>query len=247
MDKYGLVGYPLKHSFSSKFFGEKFKTEKMDAEYNNYELSDLRRLPEIIASDLSLKGLNVTIPYKEQVIPFLDELDETAEAIGAVNVIKISRDGNSIHLKGYNTDVIGFSESIAPLIDRNCHKKALILGTGGASKAVLYGLKNLGIDGKYVSRTAQQGQLTYNDLSDDMMQEYKVIVNCSPVGTFPAVDECPIIPYQYLTSTHLLYDLVYNPPVTKFLSKGNNFGAIIKNGAEMLELQALAAWGIWNS
>lgn len=245
MDKYGLVGYPLKHSFSYRFFREKFNNEGIDADYNNYELEDINTLPEIIRSDKSLKGLNVTIPYKEKVIAFLDELDDTAQAIGAVNVIKIIREGDTIKMKGYNTDVIGFRESIAPLIDRNFHKKALILGTGGASKAILYGLRNLGIDGKLVSRSSRKGQFTYDDLNDEILQEYRVIVNCSPIGTYPNVDECPAIPYQYLTPNHLLYDLVYNPEVTKFLSKGNNYGAKTKNGAEMLKFQALGAWEIW--
>lgn len=246
MEKYGLIGYPLKHSFSSKFFGEKFEKEKINAEYNNYEIADINSLPSIISSDSTIKGLNVTIPYKEKVLQFLDELDETAEAIGAVNVIKITRKEGKITLKGYNSDLIGFQNSIQPIINPLVHTKALILGTGGASKAVKYGLKRLGIESKYVSRTSGADNFTYKELAPEILSEYKVIVNASPVGTFPNVDECPDIPYEYLTDSHLLYDLVYNPPVTKFLELGAKHGAKIKNGGEMLQLQAIAAWGIWN-
>ncbi|PXV57124.1 shikimate dehydrogenase [Dysgonomonas alginatilytica] len=247
MEKYGLIGYPLKHSFSSKFFSEKFENENIDAEYSNYEISDINTLPSIITSDLNIKGLNVTIPYKEQVIIFLDELDDTAKVIGAVNVIKVIREDDRIVLKGYNSDLIGFQNSIQPMIDPLLHKKALILGTGGASKAVKYGLERLGIESKYVSRTARPHFFTYNDLTEETLSEYKVIVNTSPVGTFPNVDECPAIPYEYLTSSHLLYDLVYNPPITKFLELGAKQGAKTKNGSEMLQLQAIAAWKIWNN
>lgn len=247
MEKYGLIGYPLKHSFSYKFFGEKFERENIEAEYNNYEIADINNLPFIINSDPNIKGLNITIPYKEQVLRFLDELDETAKAIGAVNVIKIIRkEGNKIILKGYNSDLIGFQNSIQPMIDPQLHRKALILGTGGASKAVEYGLKKLGLETKYVSRSPAEGVFTYKDLTPEVLSEYKVIVNASPVGTFPNVDECPDIPYEYLMDSHLLYDLVYNPSVTKFLELGKKRGAKIKNGGEMLQLQAIAAWDIWN-
>ncbi|QIK53893.1 shikimate dehydrogenase [Dysgonomonas sp. HDW5B] len=247
MEKYGLIGYPLKHSFSYKFFGDKFKNESIEAEYSNYEIADINNLPFIINSDPNIKGLNVTIPYKEQVLRFLDELDETAKAIGAVNVIKIIRKEGNITLKGYNSDLIGFQNSIQPMIDPLLHQKALILGTGGASKAVEYGLRKLGLETKYVSRTSADGVFTYKDLTPEILSEYKVIVNASPVGTFPNIDECPDIPYEYLTDSHLLYDLVYNPPVTKFLELGRKQGAKIKNGGEMLQLQALAAWNIWNA
>lgn len=247
MEKYGLIGYPLKHSFSYKFFGDKFKNENIEAEYSNYEIADINNLPSIINSDPDIKGLNVTIPYKEQVLRFLDELDETAKAIGAVNVIKIIRKEGKITLKGYNSDLIGFQNSIQPMIDPLLHQKALILGTGGASKAVEYGLRKLGLETKYVSRTSAEGVFTYKDLTPEILSEYKVIVNASPVGTFPNIDECPDIPYEYLTDSHLLYDLVYNPPVTKFLELGRKQGAKIKNGGEMLQLQALAAWNIWNT
>lgn len=247
MKKYGLIGYPLKHSFSYRFFGDKFEQENIDAVYDNYEISDIGMLPSIISSESDLCGLNVTIPYKEQVIPFLDELDETAANIGAVNVIKIIRKEDKISLKGYNSDVIGFRNSISPMLNKDIHTKALILGTGGAAKAVYYGLQTLGIESKYVSRNPDENSFSYSDLSKEVLDEYKVIVNASPLGTFPDVDKCPDIPYELLTKEHLLYDLVYNPPITKFLSQGEAKGVKIKNGYEMLELQALAAWDIWNS
>jgi len=246
MDTYGLIGYPLKHSFSSSFFTKKFAEENIDAEYKNFEIDNIDLLPQIIGSDSTLRGLNVTLPYKEKVIDFLDELDATAQAIGAVNVIKINRASDKIYLKGYNSDAIGFQESIRPLIDPAKHFEALILGTGGASKAVDYSLKDLGLDTQFVTRSVRPGMFTYYDLSKEIMEEYTVIVNASPVGTFPNVEECPAIPYEFLTADHLLYDLVYNPPVTKFLELGKKQGAKTKNGQEMLELQAIAAWNIWN-
>lgn len=246
MNKYGLVGYPLKHSFSQRFFNEKFAKEGLDAEYLNFEIPDIVLFSDIIKSNLHLKGLNVTIPYKEQVIPYLDELDGEAEKIGAVNVIKIEQTAGAVRLIGYNSDIIGFQNSISPLIDSKIHKKALILGTGGASKAVVRGLSNLGIESTYVSRTSRVGGFTYKELNKDILEEYTVIVNTSPLGTFPDVDDAPDIPYDYLTENHLLYDLVYNPAETKFLRLGKEHNARVKNGAEMLELQALAAWEIWN-
>lgn len=246
MKTFGLIGYPLKHSFSYRFFGDKFTKEEIDAQYLNFEIANIDRLPDIIKEYTKLHGLNVTIPYKEQVIPFLDELDPTAEAIGAINVIKIDRSGDKIHLKGFNSDYIGFRNSISPLINPEVHHKALILGTGGASKAVEYGLKDLNIETQYVSRSKKEGVITYADLSEEVMSEYTIIINASPIGTFPNIDECPDIPYNYIGKKHLLYDLVYNPAVTKFLDLGKKQGAKIKNGEEMLELQAIAAWHIWN-
>lgn len=246
MKTYGLIGYPLKHSFSYRFFGEKFSKEKIDAQYLNFEIAHIDRLTDIIKEYTKLQGLNVTIPYKEQVIPFLDELDPTAAAIGAINVIKITRDGEKIYLKGFNSDYIGFRNSISPLIIPEIHRKALILGTGGASKAVEYGLKDLGLETQYVSRSPKEGIITYNELSQEIIEEHTVIVNASPVGTFPNIEEYPDIPYQFISKNHLLYDLVYNPPITKFLDLGKRQGARIKNGEEMLELQAIAAWHIWN-
>ncbi|MBP9719825.1 shikimate dehydrogenase family protein [Bacteroides graminisolvens] len=245
MQKYGLVGYPLKHSFSIGYFNEKFSSEKIEAEYINFEIPDINNFPEIIQANPNLHGLNVTIPYKEKVIPYLDELDKQAAAIGAVNVIKIIRNkGGKPKLIGYNSDIIGFTQSIQPLLQSH-HKKALILGTGGASKAVFHGLKNLGIEAKFVSRTARFGMLTYEELNAEIIKEYTVIVNCTPVGMYPKVDACPDIPYEAITSEHLLYDLLYNPNITLFMKKGEAKGAVTKNGLEMLLLQAFAAWEIW--
>lgn len=249
LDVYGLIGFPLKHSFSSKFFTEKFAREEIDAEYLNFEIEDILQIREVIIFNQHLRGLNVTIPYKEKVIPFLNEISPEAEKIGAVNVIKVERRPNDMYfynLVGYNTDYVGFKNSIAPFIRPEIHKKTLLLGTGGASKAVAQALDDLGISWKYVSRTSGGNRFTYQELSPEILSEYKIIVNCSPVGTFPNTDECPDIPYKLLTSEHLLYDLVYNPAETLFLTKGKAQGATIKNGAEMLELQALAAWDIWN-
>ena len=245
MQKYGLVGYPLKHSFSIGYFNEKFSSEKIEAEYINFDIPDINNFPEIIQANPNLHGLNVTIPYKEKVIPYLDELDKQTAAIGAVNVIKIIRNkGGKPKLIGYNSDIIGFTQSIQPLLQSH-HKKALILGTGGASKAVFHGLKNLGIEAKFVSRTARFGMLTYEELNAEIIKEYTVIVNCTPVGMYPKVDACPDIPYEAITSEHLLYDLLYNPNITLFMKKGEAKGAVTKNGLEMLLLQAFAAWEIW--
>ncbi|RNC64322.1 shikimate dehydrogenase [Proteiniphilum sp. X52] len=248
MDTYGLIGFPLKHSFSAQFFAEKFQREGIDAEYLNFEIEDIHEIRQIILFNQKLKGLNVTIPYKEQVIHFLDETSPEARKIGAVNVIKVERRPGDMYyykLTGYNTDYIGFKRSIAPLMDRASHRKALILGTGGASKAVAQALTDLQAEWKLVSRTPGKGKLTYSDLSQAVISEYTLIINASPVGTFPEMDHCPDIPYDLLSSRHLLYDLIYNPEETLFLRKGKAQGATTKNGREMLELQALAAWEIW--
>lgn len=247
MQKYGLIGYPLRHSFSIGYFNEKFRAENIDAEYFNFEIPTINDFMEVILENPTLAGLNVTIPYKEQVIPFLDELDKDTAAIGAVNVIKIIRKKGKVKLKGYNSDIIGFTQSIEPLLQAQ-HKKALILGTGGSSKAIYHGLKKLGIEGLFVSRTPnpQKGIIAYQDITPEIMDEYKVIVNCTPIGMYPKVDFCPDIPYQNLTPEHLLYDLLYNPNVTLFMKKGETQGAATKNGLEMLLLQAFAAWEIWS-
>jgi shikimate dehydrogenase len=246
MKKYGLIGYPLGHSFSRNFFNEKFRSEDIDAEYVNFEIPSIKDFPNVIQENANLQGLNVTIPYKQQVIPYLDELNEDARQIGAVNVIKVIRpEKGKVRLVGYNSDVMGFSGSIEPLLEPR-HRKALILGTGGASKAVDYGLRKLGLEVKFVSRRKQEGMLTYEELTPEVMDDYKVIVNCSPVGMFPHTEECPQIPYELLTPNHLLFDLIYNPDVTLFMKKGKERGAIVKNGLEMLLLQAFGAWNIWN-
>ena len=241
MDRYGIIGYPLGHSFSRAFFTEKFQREHIDAEYVNFEIPSADMLPGIVQANPNLRGLNVTLPHKEAVIPMLDELSDEAKEIGAVNVIRV-RDGR---LKGFNSDIIGFMDSIRPLL-KPWHQHALVLGTGGASRAIRMGLQRLGIEWTYVSRTPAPGRLTYADLTSELMEHYQVIVNCSPVGMFPRVDACPDIPYQLLTGRHLLYDLVYNPQETLFLKRGAEHGAAVKNGLEMLHLQALASWRFWN-
>lgn len=247
MKKFGLIGYPLGHSFSKNFFNEKFQSENIDAEYVNFEIPTIDDLPKVIASNPNLAGLNVTIPYKEKVISFLDELDKDAAAIGAVNVIRIEHTrNNKVKLTGYNSDVIGFSRSIEPLLE-TYHKKALILGTGGASKAVNHALKELGLETLFVSRSRHNDNtVTYEELTPEMMDEYKVIVNCTPVGMYPKADQCPDIPYGCITPRHLLYDLLYNPSTTLFMKKGEDQGAVVKNGLEMLLLQAYGSWDIWN-
>lgn len=245
MDKYGLIGYPLGHSFSIGYFNEKFQNEGIDARYFNYEIPSIKAFKEIVAANPELRGLNVTIPYKEQVIPYLDSLSPEAKAIGAVNVIRVTHQGKKTKLKGFNSDVIGFTKSIEPLVGSH-HKKALILGTGGASKAVDYGLRSLGLETLFVSRSKKPKAVTYDEVTPEMMKEYKVIVNCTPLGMYPKVNECPKLPYEALDCTCLLYDLLYNPDETLFMKKGKERGAIVKNGLEMLLLQAFASWEFWN-
>lgn len=244
---YGLIGRVLGHSFSQNFFNQKFQSEKINAQYRNFEILEIEDFPSVVATTPLLYGLNVTIPYKEQVIPYLDALDDDAAAIGAVNVIKVLRDdsGNISSLKGYNSDITGFTRSIQPLL-KPWHKKALVLGTGGASKAVCLGLRKLGVEPQLVSRTAKPGRFTYADLSAEMMAEHTVIVNTTPLGMYPRVAECPDIPYDKLTERHLCYDLLYNPDTTLFMKKSAAYGAATKNGLEMLLLQAFASWEIWN-
>ena len=246
MQKYGLIGYPLGHSFSRNFFNQKFEAENIDAQYLNFEIPTIKDFKSVLKENPELHGMNVTIPYKEQVIPYLDELDKDTAQIGAVNVIKIIRQAKGkVKFVGYNSDIIGFTQSIEPLLQPR-HKKALVLGTGGASKAVYHGLENLGVKSTYVSRTKRNNDvLTYQELTPEVMAEHTVIVNCTPVGMYPKVDECPEIPYDLLTSDHLLYDLLYNPNETLFMKKGRMHGATVKNGLEMLLLQAFAAWEIW--
>ncbi|WP_443701943.1 shikimate dehydrogenase family protein [Prevotella sp.] len=245
MDKYGLIGFPLGHSFSKSFFNEKFQNEGIDAEYINFEIKGIDELPEVLATNPELRGLNVTIPYKEKVVSFLDYISVEARAIGAVNVIRVDHKGDDVVLKGYNSDVIGFTKSIEPLLE-TFHRKALILGTGGASKAINYGLKSLGLDTVLVSRFERPGTIQYKDITPGVVKEYNVIVNCTPSGMFPHYDECPDLPYEALDSHNLLYDLIYNPDETLFMKKGRERGAQTKNGLEMLLLQAFASWDFWN-
>lgn len=236
MRHFGIIGFPLIHSFSAKYFNEKFEREQIEAEYSLYPIEQLtaERLNGLMSS---LDGMNVTMPYKKDVIPYLDRLDETAESIGAVNVIH-----NHV---GYNTDCLGFMESIRPLL-RDYDKKALVLGTGGASKAVCFGLKKSGVYPTLVSRTPAEGMLGYADLTEEVMNEYTVIVNCTPLGMAPEENTFPPIPYELILARHLLFDCVYNPEETLFLQKGKAQGATTRNGIEMLYGQAKAAWKIWN-
>lgn len=245
MRHFGIIGYPLLHSFSAKYFNEKFATEQIDAEYSlkplppSPEGKEIRIGDEHLLNELldSLDGMNVTMPYKQAVIPYLDRLDETAESVGAVNVV---------HQRvGYNTDCIGFMESLKPLL-REYDRKALVLGTGGASKAACYGLKKLGVTPTLVSRTPKEGMLSYKELNKEIMAGHTVIVNCTPLGMLPDVNSCPPIPYELITPRHLLFDCVYNPEETLFLQKGKAQGATIQNGIGMLLGQAKAAWEIWN-
>ena len=245
MDKYGLIGFPLGHSFSISYFNEKFENEEINAKYVNYEIPAIDNLTEIIDSNPELRGLNVTIPYKEKVISFLDTISPEARAIGAVNVIRIIHKGRKAILKGYNSDVIGFTKSIEPLLEP-CHKKALILGTGGASKAINYGLKSLGLETLFVSRFERADFIQYEKITASVIKEYNVIINCTPIGMYPHADECPNIPYEAMDNHTLLYDLIYNPDETLFMKKGAERGATTKNGLEMLLLQAFASWKFWN-
>lgn len=246
MDKYGLIGYPLGHSFSISYFNQKFQDEGIDAVYENYEIPTIDALPEVLSSNPELKGLNVTIPYKEKVIPFLDTIAPEARAIGAVNVIRVSHRGSKTELKGYNSDVIGFTKSIEPMLDKKWHKKALILGTGGASKAIDYGLRSLGLETVFVSRYERPETIQYKNITPEVVKEYNVIVNCTPLGMYPKTEVCPELPYEAMDSHTILYDLIYNPDDTLFMKRGAQYGANVKNGLEMLLLQAFASWEFWH-
>ncbi len=247
MKRYGLLGYPLTHSFSKRFFTEKFENEDIDATYDNFEIDTIEKFPEVVKNNPDVVGFNVTIPYKEQVIRFLNELNDSAQQIGAVNTIKVKRTGDNVYLKGFNTDTHGFETSLSPLL-KDYHNKALILGTGGASKALKYVLENLGID--YISASIEElheNEIRYEDIDKQLMKERLLIINATPLGTYPNVDTFPIIPYEFITKKHLLFDLVYNPELTRFMAKGQERGATVKNGYEMLLNQALKSYEIWNS
>lgn len=246
MDKYGLIGYPLGHSFSISYFNQKFQDENIDAVYENYEIPSIDELPEVLSSNPELKGINVTIPYKEKVLPFLDSISPEARAIGAVNVIRVSHKGNKTLLKGYNSDVIGFTKSIEPMLDKKLHQKALILGTGGASKAIDYGLRNLGLETVFVSRYERPGTIQYQNITPEVVKEYNVIINCTPLGMYPKTEVCPELPYEAMDNHTILYDLIYNPDETLFMKRGAEYGANVKNGLEMLLLQAFSSWEFWH-
>ena len=212
----------------------------------NFEIPTIDALPEVLDSNPNLRGLNVTIPYKEKVLPFLDSVSPEARAIGAVNVIRVTHEGNNVKLKGYNSDVIGFTKSIESMLDKKRHKKALILGTGGASKAIDYGLRNLGLETVFVSRYERPGTIQYSTITPEVIQEYNVVVNCTPMGMYPKTEVCPLLPYEAMDQHTILYDLIYNPDETKFMKLGKKYGAQTKNGLEMLLLQAFASWEFWH-
>ncbi|WP_422860430.1 shikimate dehydrogenase family protein [Flagellimonas sp. S174] len=240
-NRYGLLGKNISYSFSKGYFSKKFKALQLEEHsYENFDIQTIEEFPKIL-EQVNLKGLNVTIPYKESILPYLSEIDADAEQIGAVNTIKFTENG----LKGFNTDAYGFQKSLEPFLKTH-HSKALILGTGGASKAIRFVLNNLGLETQYVSRNKTNNVITYNQLDSGVLNEFTVIVNCTPLGTFPDVDKKPDIPYQHITDKHLLFDLVYNPEVTTFLKLGQEKGASICNGFKMLELQADRSWEIWN-
>ncbi len=262
MKKFGLIGYPLGHSFSEKYFTEKFEKEKLkDHHYQLFPVQNLSEIPDLLEHEKDLCGLNVTIPHKIGVMYYLNEIDKIAQAVGAVNCIKVTHhhsvkslfsgelcrlNSHKPTLIGYNTDAYGFEQSLKPLLE-NHHKKALILGNGGAARAVKFVLEKLKIEYKMVSRRPLKGMLSYEALSESIIKNHMLIINTTPLGTHPNTDACADIPYQLISSRHLLYDLIYNPEETLFLQKGKEQGAKTKNGLEMLELQAEKSWEIWNS
>ena len=242
IENFGLIGKDISYSFSKKFFTRKFINEGLNnCSYENYDINSISELLEVI-NDTKIKGLNVTIPYKESVIELLNHIDPIAKKIGAVNTIKIDKQNK---LLGYNTDYIGFKQSLESNISNQ--KRALILGTGGASKAIVYALKTLNIKTLLVSRKKREESINYEDISNQVIKDHTIIINCTPLGTYPNIEECPKIPYQYITERHLCYDLIYNPIKTKFLILSEKEGASIINGNEMLENQAIESWKIWNS
>lgn len=247
MRRYGLLGYPLTHSFSKRFFTEKFEKENIESTYENFEIDSIEKFPEVVKNNPEVVGFNVTIPYKEQVIPYLDDLNGSAREIGAVNTIRVKRTESGVHLKGFNTDTYGFETSLKPLLKPH-HKKALILGTGGASKALKYVLNKLEIE--YISASIEElkeNEIRYEDIDGKMMADRLLIINATPLGTYPKVDTFPNIPYEFITEKHLLFDLVYNPEVTQFMARGKERGATTKNGYEMLLQQALKSYEIWTT
>jgi len=240
---FGLIGKNINYSFSKKYFTAKFEKEELIGySYENFDLQTISQFPKIIRENSNLKGLNVTIPYKEKIIPYLDKLNEKATKIGAVNCIKITKKGK---LKGYNTDYYGFKKSLEPLLQPH-HQKALILGTGGASKAVAFALEELGILYTFVSRSKKEDSLDYKYINATTFDNYQLIINCTPLGTHPNIEEFPPIPYDFFTEDHIAFDLIYNPEETEFLKRAKAKNAVTKNGYEMLVLQAEKGWKIWN-
>ena len=260
MKHFGLIGFPLSHSFSKKYFAEKFQKEKIDAEYENYPLENIEGLQDLLDEHPQLRGLNVTVPHKKNVLRYLDWIEHDARKAGAVNCLRITKESplqaafsgevgikdHDFRLEGYNTDLYGFENSLKPLLKRH-HDQALVLGNGGAAQAVKCILENLEIPFKTVTRKKQDGDLLFSELKPQHIKKHRLIINTTPLGTYPNVDECPPIPYEAITNEHLLYDLVYNPEQTLFLKKGAEQGATIKNGYEMLVLQAERSWEIWTS
>lgn len=244
MRRFGLIGKDISYSFSRNYFKNKFEAEDIkNTSYENFDLENINLFNTKLKQENNISGFNVTIPYKESVMPFLDKLNKKAEAIGAVNTIKITKKGKYV---GYNTDYYGFKKTLKPFIKKH-HKKALILGTGGASKAIAYALKSLDIDYYFVSRKAgEHVKYTYNELTDAIINAHQIIINSTPLGTFPEIEMCPDIPYQAISKQHILFDLIYNPSETKFLRLGKQNNATSINGERMLELQAEKSWSIWN-
>ena len=240
---FGLIGKNINYSFSRSYFQQKFERENLPHTYRNFDLQNLNQFQYLLENNANLKGLNVTIPYKENIIPFLDKIDERATLIGAVNTIKIYDDGS---LEGFNTDYVGFTESIKPYLMPH-HTHALILGTGGASKAIAFALKKLNISYYFVSRNSSNNKmLLYSELNENLLTKYSIIINCTPLGTYPNTQNYPDIPYENINNKHLLFDLIYNPKETKFMNLGKLNGASVCNGMKMLEVQAEEAWHIWN-
>jgi len=240
--KYGLIGKNINYSFSKKYFNDKFLKENIrNCSYENYDLQSIKDFKNII-KDNAIKGLNVTIPYKEEIIELVNKIDPIAKKIGAINTIKIH---DKDIIEGYNTDYIGFVMSLKNIISNQ--KKALVLGTGGASKAIIFGLNSIGVESTIVSRDKREGVISYSELSKKVIEENTIVINCTPLGTFPEVQEYPKIPFEFLSSNHICYDLIYNPEKTKFLLESEKMGATIINGKKMLENQANESWKIWNS
>ncbi|MCF6171776.1 MAG: shikimate dehydrogenase [Bacteroidales bacterium] len=244
---YGLIGKKLSHSFSPDYFEKKFEAQRVDAEYRLFEWDEITQLPEFIKKYPNLMGLNITIPYKKEVLLYLDELDEVAKQTASVNTVQIRRKKGSVFLKGFNTDVIGFEQTLLPLIANRKGMKALVLGTGGSAQAVAFVLESLGIEFVFVSRKpVHTEQLSYAEITKKSMQKYRLIINTTPLGMFPLSADAPSIPYTFITSKHILFDLIYNPPESLFLKHGRLNGAAVSNGLRMLEIQADAAWEIWH-